>query len=374
MNRIKVGNSYADCLRVFENICEIYPTAGPSHLSEHTQVLDDLIALSNGKREAEIEESLSASELLSIMIHASEHARKICSQENKMNELLIAIAKWKNRDPEFPEELEWCENCHSALRRVLLNRSQAKRTFQKLEGIELALRIRAVPNGQILALKMLSIVIENDIESCRKVIDASGLKHIFPIWMSGDSHHNDKANKKLKMEEKDDFAINEATHIISTLALMLLPTDIQYARLRAKFIEPGKFERLIELHRLATTQVNTRVTELENIEREEDDDDDDDASVNSEEREYLDLLDHGLDKLQHLDIILGRLFADKNEETLSAKINTIVKGDEGIVLKDEVRQVLAELAERYVVITSDDIVDEDLTTQIKANLIKFGMF
>jgi len=375
-----------DCMRFFDNICEIYPTAGPDHLADRAhELLDELLVIisSSKKRNAvvDLEEPLTASELLSMVAHESAIARVYVSAKAQMNQLLVAIANWKNADPEYPEEIEWCENCHSTLRRILLDRPAAKATFADLEGMELSLRILKVGLvGQLESLKLMDVVTTHNVRNSQQLIDSGGLKLLFPLWMDQKKQQKKKKHKT-GSEADDSHEVSEEASlvmsIISNLCVVLAPDDIQWARLRAKFLEPEKLERLIFLHQEYAQEVAGRVQELDEEDKAENDDDDDE--VNPEDKEYLDLLEHGLDKLQKIDVVLARLLSDRTilDESGSSpatRVKQLCLNGGGSTILDDVRKEVADYAEKLVVLNASQEVDEEQTAEIKANLVRFALF
>jgi hypothetical protein len=379
-----------ETLRILLDFSEIYPTAFPLHVIENTKLVENLLKLltnsitESKKRKKkqptqiengdltvnliDVEEPLQASELLSIILHATEKARLLfVTDEQKMTDLLTCIAYWKSSDPEFPEEQEWFENLNSCLQTVLLDQPEAKQIFRSLDGVELALKI--IKNGgeigEISAMKLLQIATAHDLENCRKVVDAGGLKIIFPCFVSAS-----RDAKRVKLTDEDDKDSSKrdkviaALGVIYNLVLMLLPEDIEYARLKAKFLEQGKFEQLISLHEQSANAVNKHITELE----ENLDDSDENSSVNSDE-EYMELLDNGLDLLQKVDVILARLLGDadlgSNTKEALDKIS--------LSITEDIQRVVADFAERVVVLKGDAI-DDEMTSKIKTTLIDFALF
>lgn len=375
-----------ECLRILLNFSEIYPTAFPLHVIENTKLVEVLLkiltnTISGGKKRkkhtneemtedvainvVDIEEPLQASELLSILLHATEKARVLfATDEQKMTDLLTCIAYWKSEDPEFPEEQEWFENLFSCLQTVLLDHPEAKQTFRILDGIELTLKIakNGGDAGEISALKLLQTATAYDLENCRRVVDAGGLKIVFPSFLST---NRDSKRRKVESEESEDSAagekVNCALNVIYNLALMLVSDDIQYARLKAKFLEQAKIEQLISIHEEASNTLNKHITELdENME--------DNSSIDSDE-EYLKLLDNGLDRLQKADVILARLLGDLDlANTTKTAIGKMLPS-----VAEDIKQVVADLAEKIVVLRGDG-TDNEMTTKVKAILIDFALF
>jgi beta-catenin-like protein 1 len=112
--------------------------------------------------------------------------------------LLQAVAPYRLRDPATASECEYCENCLNALAASLMRGGSAIVShFIELEGLELMLRLISgkfhVGNG---ALKVLNYCLSGTTASsgqkheesvyeqaCAQLVDAGGLKVIFPIMM-----------------------------------------------------------------------------------------------------------------------------------------------------------------------------------------------
>jgi len=230
------------------------------------------------------------------------------------------------------------------------------------------------------SLKLMDVVTTHNVRNSQQLIDSGGLKLLFPLWMDQKKQQKKKKHKT-GSEADDSHEVSEEASlvmsIISNLCVVLAPDDIQWARLRAKFLEPEKLERLIFLHQEYAQEVAGRVQELDEEDKAENDDDDDE--VNPEDKEYLDLLEHGLDKLQKIDVVLARLLSDRTilDESGSSpatRVKQLCLNGGGSTILDDVRKEVADYAEKLVVLNASQEVDEEQTAEIKANLVRFALF
>ena len=155
------------------------------------------------------------------------------------------------------------------------------------------------------------------------------------------------------------------------------PADVLGDDTNSAVLEPEKLERLIFLHQEYAQEVAGRVQELDEEDKAENDDDDDE--VNPEDKEYLDLLEHGLDKLQKIDVVLARLLSDRTilDESGSSpatRVKQLCLNGGGSTILDDVRKEVADYAEKLVVLNASQEVDEEQTAEIKANLVRFALF
>jgi len=86
-------------LAIFDNLCQIYPTAGPDHLSKKTTIIPWLLQSAQGKTGQSEDLSVSSSELLAIILSGSETACDIVGKPEGLDALLVAAVRWKKRDP-----------------------------------------------------------------------------------------------------------------------------------------------------------------------------------------------------------------------------------------------------------------------------------
>jgi beta-catenin-like protein 1 len=111
--------------------------------------------------------------------------------------LLQSIAPYRKRDPETAEEVEILENLYDALAACLQNAANAQ-AFVDGQGVELMLRcIRSGGHGGYGACKILhfacsgpSLPTEGETaykSACETLVEAGGLKQIFPLFMGRSS-------------------------------------------------------------------------------------------------------------------------------------------------------------------------------------------
>jgi len=409
LGRQDASELHADCLRFLSDLCEIYPTAGPEHLVERTEVVSILIDLSTAKlggknaTAVDVAEASTAGEVLSTILDASDAARRrVSSQPELLDKLLRGVANWKSHEPGFAEEEEWREVLHSCLRRSIEDSSTGRANFRQSEGVELLVKMlsarvgdsstwrrkraagdESTVDGLTLALELLKVALDNDSESCRRFVDASGLKYVFPIWMKLSTSSSAVKRSKPWMEDDDEPPIGSAKlafEVIARLVLWLDEADVQLQRIRAKFgQESEKLDRLVSHFVVYTRLVQTRMDELAEEEEEEEEEDEEAARI----REEMDLMDHGLKELQLVNVILCRWMKKRadDDDGLPDRVKAALKralgveeGDDSAVIVEEVRQVVADMAESCVVLADDGEIDEAATAAMKARLVGIALF
>ena len=111
--------------------------------------------------------------------------------------LLQSIAPYRKRDPQTAEEVEILENIYDALAACLQNAANV-RAFVDGQGVELMLRcLRSGGHGGCGALKVLSFACSGPSlptesetayqRACETLVEAGGLKQIFPLFMGRSS-------------------------------------------------------------------------------------------------------------------------------------------------------------------------------------------
>lgn len=322
------SKQFAEGLGFLSNLCEIYPSAAPEHLAERTDLLavSGELLLSSG---AGWEDKLACSELLCVVLQNSPRARSQCDAAA----VLLPALQLQSEGGKVEEE-EVLENLVSAMGSVLLNSHDRKVRFGAA-GLERALMLikQNLRLTQRLGFKLLSLLLRNCEENCRRFVDLGGLKVVFVFQVAQPSEGTKRPKHSMDPETK-----SAALSALYSLCVHLKATYHQ--RLVAKLREPGKADRLVELHHEFCDKVAARP------QREEDEEDEDWDS----ETEYVELCEHGLAELEHVDVVLA-----------SAKL--------GDSVATQITKVVVELADRELVLDEFGVVEEARTVELKSTLL-----
>lgn len=246
--------------------------------------------------------------------------------------LLECANVYKKRAPGNAAEEECVENVFDAICTLLLVPDNQTR-FRRAEGTELMIRMMAEASfARYGALKVLSYAVAAQSgRNCEALIDAGGLKEVFPAFMGKGTAHTRKLHGLDAAKDEEQRAISIVASCMDLLPFpspSLLATGkladpafigpgggVHRLRVLAKFKEGGheKIDRLVELIRRYEDKVAAAAAD------ESDDDDDDeegyDASTAARIRDlkaearYLRRLDAGLFVLQQAGSILAHLVA-----------------------------------------------------------------
>lgn len=342
--------AFAQGLEFYENLCEIYPSASPDHLAERTTLLDRLTELLLQQGGEDAEQALTASELLSIVINASAAARS----SFKADKLLPVFTKLQTNTNSNVvlrvEEEEMFENVCAVFARIVLNSPQRKLKFGDQVLQQAFACIKA--NSQFakrLGFKLIASVCKNSPENCSKFVDMGGLKIVFVFQPSKQQLEAKRMRQELL---GDQDTTSSALSLLASLCLNL--RDVYFQRILAKLREQGKMDILLALHCDYASRVASKVDELEKEEAEDYDSED----------EYMELAECGLQELEHVDIILASLWST------STTTSTVSKE-----IADEVRKIVADCAERELVLDDDtEVVLEANTVELKAKLVNLALF
>ena len=171
-------------LNIIENLVEIRPTLALT-VTEKTHIMKFLLTKLNSK--SFDANKLYSAELLSILLQAdSQNQRRVCSipDFNGMDSLLQAVNQYRKKSPESAEEEECVEDiflCLSAS--LLVPENQAR--FKSAEGMELMVKIlkeRKYAAG--CAVKVVSYAISDNLSCSEGIIDACGMKYLFPMLIN----------------------------------------------------------------------------------------------------------------------------------------------------------------------------------------------
>lgn len=208
--------------------------------------------------------------------------------------------------------------------------------FAAVEGIELMLRlVREAGHARYGALKVLAFAVADCPPNAAALVDAGGLKDVFPAFLGRGLAHTRKLHGGDAARDEEEQVIAIVAACAALLPLPGLPlgaaaaevAGMQFLRFVAKFSESRfeKLDRLVELRRERAARVHAALGRRLAEEAEEDADEDveDQASGNEARRaarselriemRYMARVDGGLPALQRLDATLARLASAATE-------------------------------------------------------------
>lgn len=322
-------------LGVIDNLLEVRPVLGVT-LCEKTVALAWLLKRVRPKNFDE--NKLYASEILSVLLNSDTLIQRRVGDMaglQGMDQLLQACAQYRRRDPTTKEEEECLENIFSALAASLLVPENQVR-FREGEGFELMVRcLREKKHAAQCAVKVLDYAITNNSTNCTHMVDAGGLKAVFPLFMGRAAAKRLRKSKRLTkqgVQSLDEHCVS----IIASLATLLedKPGHDCLSRLMAKFLESNmeKIDRLMELY----VEYGKRVSEFEIRAAEEAAKKEQEEDSDEEEEEHrdvaLEVLAHGGFTLQRLAIIMVTIAAHSPTcaARCTAKLNQYSVSLEGV--------------------------------------------
>ncbi|KAH9261271.1 hypothetical protein BASA81_000975 [Batrachochytrium salamandrivorans] len=329
------SKQFVESLEFLSNLCEIYPSAAPEHLAERTDLLTVSGKLLAGSSVG-WEEKLACSELLCVVLQNSSRARKQCD----ITIVLLPALQFQSEDSKVEEE-EVLENLVSAMGSVLFNSHERKIQFGQA-GLERALALirQNTMLTQRLGFKLVSLLLKNCEENCRRFVDLGGLKVVFVFQVAKTLEAGPTKRSKHSMDPETKSAA------LSTLySLCVNLKAVYHQRLMTKLREPGKMDRLVELHDEFCAKVAARPQQEEGEEEDGWD----------SETEYLELCEHGLAELEYVDVVLA-----------SAKLEHNDRSDD---ITAQITKVVAELADRELVLDEFGVVEEARTFELKSTLL-----
>ncbi|OQR96668.1 beta-catenin [Thraustotheca clavata] len=290
-------------LQIIENLSELLPESC-SLLCSSTPLLNLLVAECYEKESAMSENKLYCSEILSILVQASDEAAtslgNFTVDDEPLDILLQCLAAYRKKDPSGDEEEEFVHNLFNALCSAL-RIPKVQDRFRSLQGFELMLRcIKENKFCKAPALRVLDHAIMSHARNCERIVELGGLKQLFPLFMG-------------KLRSKKDKQKTNDEHLMSLFASLSLwlPLESKYDvrdRFQAKFLENSyeKTDRVIDLLLQYHTAMNREVQEPQPP-----------ADMNSEEaveayeallEAYrLHQLDNGLFTLQQVCFVLAHM-------------------------------------------------------------------
>eukprot|EP00873_Tetraselmis_striata_P034402 jgi/Tetstr1/454666/TSEL_041556.t1 len=286
-----------NALSIVENLVEVRPPVAEA-VMEKTKILKWMLSRLKPKEFGTVKQSVS--ELLGILMQASEKNQKMLGAAGGIDTLLTSVAPYRSRDPASHEEEEFMENVFDVLTSCLLQ-LENKQLFVEAEGIQLMLLVlkRKKSAARAAALKALDFAMTKFAPAVDQFVgftDESGgllgLKLLFSIFMG-------KVKLKKKGEGSIDKEVEERSVSLISNIFQGLSRGAKRDRIAAKFVESEyeKCDRLIEV--FFTYYELVVAAEEELVEQEEE---------YGEQERLLARMDAGLYTLQQCSLIIGYLW------------------------------------------------------------------
>ena len=285
-------------------------------------------------------------EILAILLQSNETNQRLLGERDGIDNLLQALAYYKRRDPQTPDEIEMMENLFDCLCSALMFAPNRER-FLKGEGLQLMiLMLKERKMSRRPALKVLNHAMCNSegAENCVKFVEVYGLRSLFPVFMKPPKSSK-KAASGLELELEE--------HMASIIASLF--RNVQGAfrdRLVSKFLENDceKVERLMELHFRYKRRVTLADEEIKRERRLGSETDVDETEA------YLRRLDAGLFTLQLVDYVMAELYLCSTP-AVRTRIQTLLSQQRDTLAS--VRMLLSEYVESMGDEDSSDVVKQE---------------
>lgn len=226
---------------ILENVSEVMPEIGV--MAMKNDVWRKWV-LRRMKEDGFDDNKAYASEIVSILLQNSPESRKLFTEANGIDTLLLCLAPYRKTDPPTADEEEYVENLFNSLCTCLMS-NENKEVFRKSQGLELMLiMIKSKKFPRKSALKVVDFALAGNEENCKYFVDILGLKTLFAAFMKKGA----KKGRSGFNELADDEHI--AAAIASLFKSLAAAGGEPYTRLLGKFQESNyqKIERLLELH------------------------------------------------------------------------------------------------------------------------------
>ncbi|KAJ9156199.1 DUF1716-domain-containing protein [Pleurostoma richardsiae] len=313
---------------VIENLCSRAATAEQITLNE--SLVQWLLQRMQKKEEGgQVSQNKQyAAEILAILVQTSPVNRRRLAALDAADAMLQLVATYRRRDPEKGgEEEEYMENLFEALT-CLVDEPEGKTKFLEAEGVELCL-IMLKEGGKMskaAALRLLDHAVSaaSGTETCRRLVEAGGLKTTFTLFM--------------KKQHESQAATEHLVGIFNWMLRLLPAESAERIRLLAKFVEKDyeKTDKLLRLRREFAARV---AAAEEQLRREQ-------VGIDEEERRemadewFSRRLDAGLFCLQTIDVILAWLVAEDSGARRKIKALLADRDEDFSVIKDSIQEQL----------------------------------
>ena len=318
-------------LAIVENMCEFKNAEVCSAASEQGLLLWLLKRIRVRQFDAN---KLYAAEILAILLQNNESNQRLIGERDGIDILLQALAYYKRRNPNGPDEIEMMENLFDCLCSALMFTPNRER-FLKGEGLQLMiLMLKEKKMSRKSALKVLNHAMCNfeGVDNCVKFVEVYGLRSLFPSFM--------KTPKRVQAAVGGSENEHEE-HVCSIVSTLFRNVKGGHReRLISKFVENEheKVDRLMELHFRYSRRINELDKQITSEKRLN-------PSVDTAEGDietYLRRLDAGLFVLQLVDYITTELYLCGNA-AVKERIETILN-QHGETMAS-VKTILLEYAE-----------------------------
>ena len=318
-----------------------------TRIGSHDQLMPWLFARAKSKETTISQNKQYSAEVLAILLQTSPHARSRFIEMDGTDTFLQILAPYRKRDPaKGTEEEEFVENLFDCVT-CCVDEEEGKRKFLDAEGVELCLiMLKEGGMSKPRALRLLDHALGRasghlGMTCCEKVIEASGLKTLFTMFMK----RSDKQSPE---------------HLLGIFASMLRQLQSESApriRLLGKFVEKEyeKISRLTQLRQEYASRLHV-VDQAITRERGE--------STAEEQQDRADewlsrRMDAGLFSLQASDLVLTWLIAEDDGIKVAAN-DTLSKTGASF---DNVRRTLQDQLDGMKNLTTDE--DEEFKDMIK---------
>lgn len=259
-----------DTLHILENLVELRPDIC-GIVAKRTKLIDWILTYVNDyKRLMELEERESSEnggninekrelqellsgvvnrpnklymcEMLAIFLQTSEDVRNLMIQENRLDQLLQAIAFFHRVTPKALDELETAENLFNCLCASLML-EESQNLMREFDGIELMiLFIRERHFARLAAVKCLYYCLMDNVANCVRFVNVGGIGTLFALLMAAGREDEDededdvgngkgkqkrKRRRKKRSESLEELRQHEE-HLISMLNTLLRYFDATY--------------------------------------------------------------------------------------------------------------------------------------------------
>ncbi|OII77445.1 hypothetical protein cand_009360 [Cryptosporidium andersoni] len=294
-NKENIDTAISKGLQLIENLLDIDPIQVSNKIFAAKELYNILLSCLKSEK-LEINSNFAhKAEILCILVQNSlECCRNTFEKYNNsiLDLILVTLAKFglRKEEPKFIEEKEFLFNLSDILSVILLE-NEARVVFNKLEGIDLMIRLmREAIFLRPLATKIISFSLINSSENCNLFIEMYGLKPLFAL-LAYSIEILDKKKKVRNVEQRD---LDE--HICSIIqSLIQYSNDKNLKRVINKFVEHDfiKTDAILKLRKFYANNVEEALDFLDDN--------------NLEDIQNSKLVDAGLFTIQLIDLILLHL-------------------------------------------------------------------
>ncbi|KAL7066990.1 hypothetical protein ACR3K2_25520 [Cryptosporidium serpentis] len=294
-NKENIDTAISKGLQLIENLLDVDPIQVSNKIFAAKELYNLLLSCLKSKK-LEIDSNFAyKAEILCILVQNSLDCCRNTFEnysDSILDLILVTLAKFglRKEEPKFIEEKEFLFNLSDILSVILLE-NEARVVFNKLEGIDLMIRLmRETIFLRPLATKIISFSLINSSENCNVFVEMYGLKPIFAL-LAYSIEILDKKKQVRNIEQRD---LDE--HICSIIqSLIQYSNDKNLKRVINKFVEHDfiKTNAILKLRKFYANNIEKILDFLNDN--------------NLEDIQNSKLVDAGLFTIQLIDLILLRL-------------------------------------------------------------------